>query len=35
MSKDKLMWLAAGILLGVIFAPQVAKIPLVNKIPQF
>ena len=34
MTKEKLIWLGVGILLGVVFAPQVAKIPLINKLPQ-
>ena len=33
---DKKFWLtlAAGVIVGVVFAPQVQKIPLVNKLPQ-
>lgn len=30
---NKWMWLAGGVLLGIVFKDQVAKIPLVNKIP--
>lgn len=33
MGKKELLWLAAGIVLGIVFAPQVAKLPLINKIP--
>lgn len=32
--KKTLLTLAAGIVIGVVFAPQVQKIPLVNKLPQ-
>ena len=31
--KSKLLWLAGGVVLGVVFAPQVAKIPGLNKLP--
>lgn len=31
--KSKLLWLAGGIVLGVVFAPQVQKIPGVSKLP--
>jgi hypothetical protein len=34
MGKKELLWLAAGVLAGVVFAPQISKLPLVNKIPQ-
>jgi hypothetical protein len=34
MDKSKLMWLAGGIVLGIVFAPQISKLPLVNKIPS-
>lgn len=33
-SKKELFYLAAGVVLGIVFAPQIAKLPLVNKIPQ-
>ena len=33
MKKGHWLAFAAGIVAGVIFAPQVAKIPLVNKLP--
>jgi hypothetical protein len=31
--KSKFWWLLGGVVLGVVFAPQVQKIPLVNKLP--
>lgn len=34
MNKDKLLWLAGGVVLGIVLAPQISKLPLVNKIPQ-
>lgn len=34
MSKKEVLWLLGGIVLGIVFAPQVARLPLVNKIPQ-
>lgn len=34
MDKKTILTLAAGVVLGIVFAPQVAKLPLVNKIPQ-
>lgn len=34
MNKTTLLWIGAGILIGIVFAQQVQKIPLVNKIPQ-
>lgn len=32
--KSKALWLAAGVVLGIVFAPQVQKLPLVSRIPQ-
>lgn len=32
--KEKLTWALIGLVAGVVFAPQIAKLPLVNKIPQ-
>lgn len=32
--KEKVLWLAAGVVLGIVLAPQISKLPLVNKIPQ-
>ena len=29
----KYMWLIGGVVLGIVFAPQIRKLPLVNKIP--
>jgi hypothetical protein len=34
-SRKELVWLGIGLLAGIVFAPQISKIPLVNKIPQF
>ena len=34
MSKDKLLWLAAGIVVGIVLQPQISKLPLINKIPS-
>jgi hypothetical protein len=34
MSKKEILLLLGGVVLGIVFAPQVAKLPLVNKIPQ-
>jgi hypothetical protein len=33
-SKKTILTLAAGVVLGVVFAPQVQKIPLLSKLPQ-
>lgn len=33
MDKKTVITLGVGILLGVVFAPQVAKLPLINKLP--
>ena len=32
--KEKAIWLAVGVVLGIVFAPQVSKLPLISKIPQ-
>jgi hypothetical protein len=32
--KEKALWLAAGVLLGIVFAPQISKLPLISKLPQ-
>lgn len=34
MNKSNLMWLAAGVVVGIVLAPQISKLPLVSKIPQ-
>jgi hypothetical protein len=34
MDKKTVLTLLAGVVLGIVFAPQVQRIPLVNKIPQ-
>jgi hypothetical protein len=31
--KDKAIWLALGVVVGIVFAPQISKLPLINKIP--
>lgn len=33
-SKKELVWLGIGILAGIVFAPQIKKLPLVGSIPQ-
>ena len=33
MDKKTVLTLAAGVVLGVVFAPQIARLPLVSKIP--
>lgn len=32
--KEKAIWLAVGVVLGIVFAPQISKLPLVSKLPQ-
>jgi hypothetical protein len=32
--KEKLIWTGIGVVIGLVFAPQIAKLPLLNKIPQ-
>lgn len=34
MKKEHMIWLGIGLLAGIIFAPQIRKIPGVSKIPQ-
>lgn len=34
MSKEKITYLIIGVVVGIVLAPQIQKIPLVNKIPQ-
>jgi len=34
MGKKEILWLAAGVVVGIVLAPQISKLPLVNKIPQ-
>jgi hypothetical protein len=34
MNKKTVLTLAAGVVIGLVFAPQISKLPLVNKIPQ-
>lgn len=33
MNKKTVLTLAAGVVLGIVFAPQITRLPLVNKIP--
>lgn len=30
---NKWLWLAGGVVLGIVLAPQISKLPLVSKIP--
>jgi hypothetical protein len=32
-NKKEILWLLGGILLGIVLAPQISKLPLVSKIP--
>lgn len=32
--KEKAIWLAVGVVLGIVFAPQLSKLPGVSRIPQ-
>ncbi len=32
--KEKAIWFAIGVVAGIVFAPQISKLPLVNKLPQ-
>ena len=32
--KEKVIWAAIGVVIGLVFAPQISKLPLVNKLPQ-
>lgn len=32
--KEKLIWAGIGVLVGIVFAPQISKLPLISKIPQ-
>jgi hypothetical protein len=34
MGKKELLWLGAGIVLGIVLQPQISKLPLINKIPS-
>lgn len=34
MDKSKLLWLAGGVVIGIVLRPQISKLPLVNKIPS-
>lgn len=32
--KEKAIYIGIGVVIGIVFAPQIAKLPLVSKIPQ-
>lgn len=32
--KDKAIWLAVGVVVGIVFSQQIKQLPLVSKIPQ-
>jgi len=32
--KQKVLYVAIGVVVGLMLAPQISKLPLVNKIPQ-
>jgi hypothetical protein len=34
MSKEKLIWAAVGVVLGIVFAQQIRKLPGVSAIPE-
>jgi hypothetical protein len=31
--NSKFMWLLGGVVVGIVFGPQISRLPLVNKIP--
>jgi hypothetical protein len=31
--KEKLIWAAVGVIVGIVFAQQIKSLPLVNKLP--
>ncbi len=33
MTKEKLTWLAIGIVVGLVAAPQIRRLPLVDRLP--
>lgn len=33
MNKEKLMYVALGVALGIVLGPQISRLPLVRKIP--
>lgn len=35
MDKKLLIGIAVGLVAGVVFAPQISKLPLVSRLPQF
>lgn len=34
MGKKELLWLVAGVVLGIVLQPQITRLPLVSKIPS-
>lgn len=34
LNKEKATYLVVGVVLGIVFAQQISRLPLVNKIPQ-
>lgn len=34
MGKAEIKWLVVGVVVGIVLAPQISKLPLVNRIPQ-
>lgn len=32
--KEKIIWASIGVVIGIVLAPQISKLPLVNKLPQ-
>lgn len=34
MSKEKITWALVGIVIGIVFAGQIRRLPLVDRIPQ-
>jgi hypothetical protein len=33
MNKSHLLWLAGGVVVGIVFAAQIKRLPLVDKLP--
>lgn len=31
--KEKALYIAIGVVIGIVFAPQISKLPLVSKLP--
>jgi hypothetical protein len=32
--KEKALWLAIGVVVGIVFSQQISQLPLVNKLPK-